>query len=252
MAYLVAAILALLGALDNGGPGGGKHPHTPTITTTATSTSSCTMTATATPIVIVTTLGTDEKQFDSLLGSLPKTANPRTFTNTNGHWWMRAILNQCDSEALWDNPIVEAMAIDNFIVANDNVAPLTKLPSIPAEDIKREQKMDWNTMPAGSIDLLVNISGHDAPFVEYSSAKKKRLDPTSHVMRQGNSPDNLKWISGLPFQHNLLGPYLNYEDYIYDDGEGASTILPSWIYYLDGSGFANHAVCSPSTHLYVL
>jgi hypothetical protein len=198
------------------------------------------MTATPTPIVIVTTEGTTTEQFDNLVASLPQTSKPMTFTtNTEGHFWLIATLNQCTSEALWDNPNVQAMCIDNYIVGDETLEPLTALPTNPDE--LPTKKRNSNARRAGHPDGEVNISSNfTGPGI-----KSRQLSDTSHVVAQTNAADNLNWISAFSRQGNLQGPYYNFENFMYDDGANLPLINPTWVYYIDGSGFAIHSVGVP-------
>ena len=239
--YQVGAIAALLGALAEELPGGGNQPTTtpsnPTSTLSSkTSSSLCTMTATPTPIVIVTTEETTTEQFNKLVAGLPQTSKPMTFTsNTEGHFWLIATLDQCTSEALWDNPNVQAMCIDNYIVGPDTLDPLTVLPTNPDE---LPTKRDSNSKRAGDLDDKANIYfNFTGPGV-----KLRQLTSTSHIVEQTNAADNLNWISAFSRQGNLQGPFYNFENFMYDDGANIPLPTQSWVYYIDGSGFAIHSV----------
>ena len=197
------------------------------------------MTATPTPIVIVTKEDTTVPQFQALVSSLPKTAEPMSFTtNTEGHFWLIATLNQCDSEALWDNPHVEGMAIDNYIVLNDDVGPVTKLPTDADTAFSRKRSNDESQQ--------VDKFQHEEAVLTFNSTNSKivsrDLSDTSHIVEQTNGPDNLNWISALCRQGNLEGPFYNFENFMYDDGANRPTVPQSWVYYVDGDGFAIHSV----------
>jgi len=190
-----------------------------------------------TPIVIVTTQGTTSEEFSELVASLPPTSKPMTFTtNTEGHFWLIATLDQCTSEALWDNPNVQAMCIDNYLVGPDTLPPLTALPTNPDE--LPTKKRDGNARHATHLDDGVNIpSNFTGPEL-----KSRQLSSTSHIVAQINAADNLNWISGFSRQSNLEGPYYDFEKFMYDDGANLPLQTTTWVYYIDGSGFALHSV----------
>ncbi|KAH7395411.1 hypothetical protein BKA64DRAFT_577524, partial [Cadophora sp. MPI-SDFR-AT-0126] len=227
----VGAIAALLGELATG-PGAPTPTKSNSPTTTSKSTSSsstCTMTATPTPIIIVTNQGTTTQQFNALVDSLPSSSKPQKFTtNTEGHLWLIATLNQCDSEALWDNPNVQAMAIDNYIVADENLDPVTTLPS------NYERR---------SIDEPVIQKDDELTFFNNTihEIDSRQLSASSHIVAQTNAPDNLDWISGLSRQKGLSGQLYDFENFMYDDGANSPPQPETWVYYIDGSGFAIHS-----------
>ncbi|KAH6694937.1 hypothetical protein BKA61DRAFT_741936 [Leptodontidium sp. MPI-SDFR-AT-0119] len=217
---ILGAIAALLGELATG-PGAPTPTKTNSPTTTSKSTSSsstCTMTATPTPIIIVANQGTTTQQFNALVDSLPSNAKPQKFTtNTEGHLWLIATLNQCDSEALWDNPNVQAMAIDNYIVGDDYLDPLTALPTnYQRRSTKRSesQRDDEAT--------FLNSTIHEID--------SRQLSGSSHIVAQTNAPDNLNWISGLSRQKGLSGQLNDFEDFMYDDGANSPSQPQTWDY----------------------
>lgn len=192
------------------------------------SSSTCTHTATSTPIVIVTTSDTTAAQFDAFVESLPATSKPQTFPSTDGHSWLVATLNQCTSEALWKDSRVAAMCIDSPIVSEDDVDPLS---SLPLQDFKR--------------DVPSRPRSNDTEYItsrQAANSPKVVLTDKSHVLTQTNAPVNLDWISALSQQTTLTGNYYDFENYLFDDGEAHSVQAVPWIYYIDGTGFALHAV----------
>jgi hypothetical protein len=167
------------------------------------------------------------------------------------------------------------MAIDNYIVGDETLPPLTILPSNPDElpTKKRSSASSDDERPDGEVNLSSGFGKRlpanldqlstkkrssdssravhldDAVDVSSNSTgqsvKSKRLTATSHLITQINAADNLNWISAFSRQGNLEGPYYNFEDFTYDDGENLSLINPTWVYYVDGSGFAIHSVSIP-------
>ncbi|PVH72962.1 hypothetical protein DL98DRAFT_608767 [Cadophora sp. DSE1049] len=232
---IFGAIAALLGELATG-PGAPTPTKSNSPTTTSKSTSSsttCTMTATPTPIIIVTKQGTTTQQFNALVDSLPSNAKPQKFTtNTEGHLWLIATLNQCDSEALWDNPNVQAMAIDNYIVGDENLDPLTTLPTN-----YQRRSTEGSDSQHDDEAAFANTTMHEVD--------SRQLSGSSHIVAQTNAPDNLNWISGLSRQKGLSGQLYDFEDFMYDDGANSPSQPQTWVYYIDGSGFAIHAVEFP-------
>lgn len=120
------------------------------------------------------------------------------------------------------------MAIDNYIVGDDYLDPLTALPTnYQRRSTKRSesQRDDEAT--------FLNSTIHEID--------SRQLSGSSHIVAQTNAPDNLNWISGLSRQKGLSGQLYDFEDFMYDDGANSPSQPQTWVYYIDGSGFAIHS-----------
>lgn len=169
--------------------------------------------------------------------SLPANSKPKTFTTKiEGHFGLIATLDQCTSEALWDNPNVEAMCIDNYVLGDETLEPLTVLPkqAVQRTNEKREESAQRPNRTNTSFD-----------FTRQRNSTKRLLDDTSHVLEQSNAPEHLKWISGFSRQTSIKGPHHDFENFMFDDGDGLSVINQPWIYYIDPAGFAIHSISLP-------
>lgn len=200
------------------------------------------MTATPTPVVIVTTLDTTVGQYQELVDSLPKPAKPMKFPQIDGaRMWLLATLDQCTSEALWDNPLVEGMAIDNYLVANDDVDPIRILPTDPEEIPirRRDAAVHREAAAAGASNAAAKLTPR-----EFAS-EATILNSQSHIVAQTNAPAHLNWLFGLSRQSQLDGNFYDFENYMYDDGANLALPTQPWAYFIDGSGFAIHAVRHP-------
>ena len=201
---------------------------TATSTPSSSSTTTCTETSTPTPIIIVTKYGTSDSEYDDLVRGLPKTADPQQFRGIEiGNWWILATLDQCTSEALWKNPIVEAMAIDQAIVLAENDDPKILDDDSQTPRLKEEMKKESSSSPG----LLIE-----------RQLERRDLPDTSHLLEQTNSPDHLKWISGLSRQTGLTGPFYDFENYVYDDQARSTLQFQPFVYVLDHGGFVEHEV----------
>lgn len=200
------------------------------------------MTATPTPIIVVMTVDTTAGQYQQFVDSLPKTSKPMTFPLIDGaHPWLLATLDQCTAEALWDNLHVQAMAIDNYLVANDDVDPITVLPKNPDELATKKHTVEQSAQ-TDSFGGTYNFT-QDQP--KGLLARATTLSAQSHIVAQTNGPAHLNWLSGLSRQSKLDGNFYNFENYMYDDGANLPLPTQPWAYYIDGSGFAIHSVRVP-------
>jgi len=204
----------------------------------------------------VTQYGTSEADYKALVDSLPVTSKPEQFKTQDASWWILATLDQCTSEALWNNPIVEAMAIDNYIVQMENdpdtITDFSQIPTRPPR--KRSVASLYREVPrniSNSVAQDTNTEPEKRQPPMNSKLKPRVLSPQTHYMMQTNAANSLNWVSALSRQTGLTGPFQDYESYLYDDRALIQSIpVQPWIYYFDSSGFlVSHPVRS-SRHVY--
>ncbi|KPM41386.1 hypothetical protein AK830_g5169 [Neonectria ditissima] len=217
---ILAVIASLLGALS-GNPGGGNPTKPPSTTepatTTTTSSTTCTATTIQTPIIIMTKKGTTKAQYNELVNSLPKNQNNVQKTDSwLPNWIYIATLDQCTSEALWKNSIVQAMSI------NAKFASLDPSESDSADDSTRSTA---NKREASVNDTL---QGRAVPGPE-----------SKYLQQTPNSPGHLNWLTQLSRYTQLTGSFLDFEEFIFDDGAAREASL-STVYVIDRNLLNTH------------
>lgn len=210
----VGVIGTLVGILTAELTGGSPPPTTqkPTATATSTSTrssssssSACTLTATPTPIIVLTTRDTNIGQFNDLVKSLPETALPVTFTsNTEGAFWLVALLDQCTSEALWKDSRVQAMCFDSFVVASDGDVGGTSA-DLDSDEVPTKKRS------VEEPEMIVHRG--IASNVTDKKAVSRLLTANSHIVEQTNAANNLNWISDFNRQTGVAGPHYDFENF---------------------------------------
>lgn len=124
-----------------------------------------------------------------------------------------ATLNQCQSENLTSNPIVETWSIDAPLDIDDN---------------------DTNdTISDASKRSAYGPSAGDGP----NNLRTRVVpDANSFFKLQSQSPGHLQWLSVLSEYALLNGDYLGFSDFLYNDP--VNTSARPLVYVID-SGFAN-------------
>ena len=203
----------------------------PTKTSTSTSTSStCTYTEGPTPIIVVTKKGTTTLQFQELVNSLPIDKDSEALTDSYlPNWCYIGKMDRCTAEALWENPIVEAMSIDRLVVIfEDNEVDPSTL-DINASLKKRSTVTKVDYEPAG-LKRRQHANGPD-PLSARTLAASKRL------VSQTSSGEHLRWISGQSRQRTNFGQFYDFEDYLYDDRSLAPEVVFRPRLYIVDTGF---------------
>lgn len=207
----------------------------PTRTSTSTSSSStCTYTEGPTPVIVVTKEGTTMSQFQQLVNSLPLDKESETLTYSYlPNWAYIGQMDRCTAEKLWDNPIVEAMALNRPVVIfeGDNVDPNTMNIDAPVKRRSIVTKTDYDT---DGLNRRRQANGSD-PLAA------RTLSDSKQYVTQPDSGVHLRWISGQSRQRANTGKFYDFEDYLYDDrSRAAAPVFPPRIYVVDTFFLSTH------------